>query len=152
MLLRNKIREHGFTQLQVQEQLEWGRSYISQLLTKQKSLRVEQVLLILDVIGVEPAAFYGELYRFGAADPAIAGQGEEYGRSLPGQPPFNASKVAQNGAIPYDELDGVRAELIRSRDTLENLLSLLEEKKVLAAEEVARLREDLEPSDFRGGH
>ena len=51
-LLRNKIRERGFTQLQVQEALSWGRSYISQLLTKQKSLRVEQVLLILNVIGV----------------------------------------------------------------------------------------------------
>lgn len=61
-LLRNKIRERGFTQLEVQEALSWGRSYISQLLTKQKSLRVEQVLLILDVIGVEPADFFAELY------------------------------------------------------------------------------------------
>ncbi|MCP3960361.1 MAG: helix-turn-helix transcriptional regulator [bacterium] len=61
-LLRNKIREKGFTQLQVQEALSWGRSYISQLLTKQKSLRVEQVLLILSVIGVDPAEFFAELY------------------------------------------------------------------------------------------
>ena len=61
-LLRNKIRERGYTQLQVQEALSWGRSYISQLLTKQKSLRVEQVLLILDVIGVDPADFFAELY------------------------------------------------------------------------------------------
>ena len=61
-LLRNKIRQRGFTQLEVQEVLGWGRSYISQLLTKQKSLRVEQVLLILNVIGVDPAAFYAELY------------------------------------------------------------------------------------------
>ena len=61
-LLRNKIREKGFTQLQVQEALSWGRSYISQLLTKQKSLRVEQVLLIVSVIGVEPAEFFAELY------------------------------------------------------------------------------------------
>ncbi len=72
-LLRNKIREKGFTQLQVQEALSWGRSYISQLLTRQKSLRIEQVLLILDVIGVDPADFFAELYypgvpgTFGAA-------------------------------------------------------------------------------------
>ena len=66
-LLRNKIREKGFTQLQVQEALSWGRSYISQLLTKQKSLRVEQVLLILSVIGVDPAEFFAELYYPGAA-------------------------------------------------------------------------------------
>ncbi len=61
-LLRNKIRERSFTQLEVQESLGWGRSYISQIVTKQKSLRVEQVLLILDVIGIEPAEFFGELY------------------------------------------------------------------------------------------
>lgn len=62
-LLRNKIREQSFTQLEVQEALGWGRSYISQLLTKQKSLRVEQVLRILSVIGVDPAKFYAELYH-----------------------------------------------------------------------------------------
>ncbi len=66
-LLRNKIREKGFTQLEVQEALSWGRSYISQLLTKQKSLRVEQVLLILDVIGVDPAEFFAELYYYPGA-------------------------------------------------------------------------------------
>ncbi len=61
-LLRNKIRERGFTQLQVQESLGWGRSYISQLLTKQKALRVEQVLLVLSVIGIDPREFFNELY------------------------------------------------------------------------------------------
>ncbi len=62
--LRNKIRERGFTQLKVQADLNWGRSYISQLLTKQKSLRVEQVLQILDVIGIPPAAFFSELFQW----------------------------------------------------------------------------------------
>jgi transcriptional regulator with XRE-family HTH domain len=62
-LLRNKIRERGFTQLEVQSTLGWGRSYISQLLTKQKGLRVEQVLRILEVIGVDAFQFYAELYN-----------------------------------------------------------------------------------------
>ncbi len=61
-LLRNKIRESGFIQMEIQERLGWGRSYISQLLTKQKALRLEQVLLILKVIGVEPREFFLELY------------------------------------------------------------------------------------------
>ena len=61
-LLRNKIRERGFTQLDVQEALGWGRSYISQLLTKQKALRVEQVLLVLSVIGIDAREFFQELY------------------------------------------------------------------------------------------
>lgn len=67
-LLRNKIREQGFTQLEVQEALGWGRSYISQLLTRQKALRVEQVLSILNVIGIDPSEFFAELYAF----PAVA--------------------------------------------------------------------------------
>ena len=41
-LLRNRIRERGFNQLEVQEALGWGRSYISQLLTQQKSLRIDR--------------------------------------------------------------------------------------------------------------
>ena len=61
-LLRNRIREQGFTQLEVQEALGWGRSYISQLVTKQKNLRIDQVLCILHVIGVRPEDFFGELY------------------------------------------------------------------------------------------
>ncbi|MCP3963609.1 MAG: helix-turn-helix transcriptional regulator [bacterium] len=61
-LLRNKIRERGYTQLSVQAELGWGRSYISQLLTRQKCLRMEQVLLILGVIGIHPAEFFAELY------------------------------------------------------------------------------------------
>ena len=61
-LLRDKMRDQGFTQLEVQDKLGWGRSYISQLVTKQKSIRLEQVLLILNVIGVDPGQFFAELY------------------------------------------------------------------------------------------
>ncbi len=85
-LLRNKIRERGFTQLQVQEALSWGRSYISQLLTKQKSLRVEQVLLILDVIGVDPADFFAELYYPGAPGAFGASSWQPAGFEPAGEP------------------------------------------------------------------
>lgn len=61
-LLRNFIQQRGFTQLEVQQALGWGKSYISQLLTKQKGLRVEQLLLILNVIGVDPQTFFAEFY------------------------------------------------------------------------------------------
>ncbi len=64
-LLRNKIRERGYTQLEVQDALGWGRSYISQLLTRQKNLRSDQVLMILHVIGVKPEEFFAELYGLG---------------------------------------------------------------------------------------
>ncbi len=59
-LLGNKIRGRGFTQVEIQDALGWGRSYISQLVTKAKALRVEQVLLILNIIRVDPAEFFVE--------------------------------------------------------------------------------------------
>lgn len=83
-LLRNLIQQQGFTQLEVQKALGWGRSYISQLLTRQKSLRAEQLLSVLDVIDVDPADFWGEIYRLDEIRPrrqtalfATADVGEE---------------------------------------------------------------------------
>ena len=73
MLLQQKIRGRGFTQLDIQQTLGWGRSYISQLVTKQKALRVEQVLLILQVIGVEPAEYFSELFQ--TPEPTYRGAG-----------------------------------------------------------------------------
>ena len=62
LLLRQEIREQGYTQLEVQKELNWGRSYISQLFTKQKALRYDQILLILRVIGVDPCEFFTALF------------------------------------------------------------------------------------------
>ncbi len=67
--LRRLIRERGFTQMEVQDTLGWGRSYLSQLLTQQKSLRVDQVLLILKAIDADPGAFFGEIYQLGGDRP-----------------------------------------------------------------------------------
>ena len=76
-LLRNLIRQRGFTQLQVQKTLGWGRSYISQLMMREKAVRVEQGLKILEVIGVDPAEFYAELYgKRGAPNAASMDRGE----------------------------------------------------------------------------
>ena len=72
--LRNQIQAQGYTQLEVQEVLGWGRSYISQLVTRQKGLRIDQILQILNVINVEPADFFDEIYQFSdASSPARTG-------------------------------------------------------------------------------
>ncbi len=87
-LLKATITRRGFTQMEVQEALGWGRSYISQLLTKQKSPRIEQVLAVLRVIGVEPKAFFGELYP--ESPPAATGRRRlpaSTSRQLPGEEP-----------------------------------------------------------------
>jgi transcriptional regulator with XRE-family HTH domain len=61
-LLRTKIHENGFTQVEIQKRLGWGSSYVSQLLRRAKTLRLDQALAILGVLGVGPAEFYAELY------------------------------------------------------------------------------------------
>jgi len=137
-LLRNKIRERGFTQLEVQEALGWGRSYISQLLTKQKSLRVEQVLLILDVIGVDPVEFFAELYHF----PVALGHGESFGEYGPpgaGRAPFNPSLVADplaSGDVAGAD-SGPPVEELRS--LMRGVIRLLVDKGVLSGDELDEL-------------
>ena len=84
--LRNVIREQGFTQLEVQEALGWGLSYISQLLTQQKALRVEQVLAILKVVGVDPGEFFAEVFGRKSAP---------FGRRRRVQAPRNAAALRE---------------------------------------------------------
>ncbi len=100
-LLRSKIPERGFTQMEVQDALGWGRSYISQLLTKQKALRLEQVLLILKVIGVEPRAFFAELH-VGSPQPRFSKQ----------------QAVMSESELPPYGLAGVKAMTHGLRDVL----------------------------------
>ena len=52
--LRTAIRARGFTQLRVQKRLGWGRSFISQILSRQKGLRLETLLLFLRALDVSP--------------------------------------------------------------------------------------------------
>ena len=135
-LLRNKIREQGFTQLQVQAELSWGRSYISQLLTKQKSLRVEQVLRILQVIEIEPAEFYQELYRF--SDGEGLGQNDPYPSGKEAKAAIAAVDVAQKGGP-----DAVSAETIQK--ALHDVVQMLVDRDVLSKEDQVSL--NLEKSD-----
>ncbi|MCP3960873.1 MAG: helix-turn-helix transcriptional regulator [bacterium] len=116
-LLQDKIRGRGFTQLQIQDALGWGRSYISQLVTKQKSLRVEQVLLILQVIGIEPADFFGELYLQGGVHRA-----GPWG----GPPPVQTEQVEE-----------IRHGLADTRAMLASLLQVLTERGVITRDDLA---------------
>ena len=143
--LRNKIRERGFTQLEVQESLSWGRSYISQLLTKQKALRLEQVLMILDVIGVDPCDFFGELYP--------RGHGAGYGSSF--VPPAYLG-AAQNGvsmSVPAGFDAGEKPELSRSvtelRSLVRGLVGLLIDRQLIDVDDLATAVQNSEPGDPR---
>ena len=128
-LLRRKIEEKGFTQLEVQEALSWGRSYISQLLNQQKALRLDQVLLVLDVIGVQPAEFFADLYPVFSEPGVIVG---------PGRAPREA-------AGPAEEL---RSELGRVSLLLRGLVKLLVEKRVIRIEDLRQSTR--EATEFSG--
>ncbi len=110
-LLRNRIRERGFTQMEVQEVLGWGRSYISQLLTQQKNLRFEQVLQILNVINVDPAEFWAEIYQFGPFREIQAARLGGLGRAAPSLP-----AALRSPDVPDDS--AMLADLRRSRRLL----------------------------------
>ncbi len=92
LLLRTKMQEIGMSQLDVQESLDWGRTYISQLFRKQKALRVDQVLKILETLGIEPKDFFAELF---------------------GEPP--TSKAGPPTQQQKDRLDRVLAEAYHAR-------------------------------------
>ena len=113
-LLRTLIRERGYTQLEVQAQLSWGRSYISQLLTRAKTFRVDQVLSILKVIGVSPEAFFAQLYQLATRPGGAAGE------------------------APTADAQEIQRELDRVKAVLGGLLRVLEEKGVLDADDLAR--------------
>ncbi len=113
LLLRNKIREKGYTQLEVQERLGWGRSYITQLLAKQKTLRLDQLFSILQVIGVDPREFFAELNAGPRRAPT--------GRRRPLEP---------SDASPEKELGDLSS-------LLKGLAKLLIEKKVITAMELS---------------
>ncbi|MCP3962148.1 MAG: helix-turn-helix transcriptional regulator [bacterium] len=113
--LRNLIRERGFTQMEVQETLGWGRSYISQLLTKQKSVRFEQVLMILNVVNADPAEFFGEIYQLGERPAAVLDFPRRGDR----------------------EVDDVGAELRRLGRLYEGLVAVLKQKKLISASDLA---------------
>ncbi len=119
-LLRNRIRERGFTQLEVQEAIGWGRSYISQLVTKQKSLRVESVLMILNVIDVKPEDFWAEVYQFGP---------------FGGQRPARARRAAPSLTDASDDAT-VLADMRRARRLLEGVVNVLDRKHLITAPEL----------------
>ena len=62
--LRGVIEDRGFTQIEVQNVLGWGPGYISQLVMKQKGLRFDKLLMILNVVGVDPGVFFDRIYHF----------------------------------------------------------------------------------------
>ncbi|HEX9735155.1 MAG TPA: helix-turn-helix transcriptional regulator [Thermoanaerobaculia bacterium] len=143
-LLRNKIRERGFTQLEVQEKLNWGRSYISQLLTKQKSLRVEQVLLILETIKVDPKEFYAELYQFGRPDYRLRNL-DEYADPQLGESLFGPALVPEGES--YSEFYRNYHQL---RAMVRGLVQLMVDKDIVSLEEIIAAAKAADPDPDLG--
>ncbi|MCP3963269.1 MAG: helix-turn-helix transcriptional regulator [bacterium] len=120
-LLQQKIRGRGFTQLEIQETLGWGRSYISQLVTKQKGLRVEQVLMILQVIGIQPSEFFYELFH---------GERGRPGASRYGSTPIDAEQV-----------DEMQQGLATTGALLRSVVDLLLDRGLITPDELTAARD-----------
>ncbi len=120
-LLRSMIRQKGFTQMEVQESLGWGRSYISQIVTQQKKLRMDQVLRILHVIAVPPGEFFGELYR----------------REAPGA-------TARQPLLPQDRgaPEPFQQELQRIHTLLRAVVQLLLDKRVITSRDLRAVEQE----------
>ncbi len=147
-LLRHKIREQGYTQLDVQKELGWGRSYISQLLTKQKALRVEQVLLILGVVGVDPAAFFGQLYplaEVGGPEPSRQPHPSMVYPSTPGSPSFVA-EPAETYDRTWHSRD--RQALSELRSLVRGLVGLLADKKLIDLDDLTSVMREFSSEDL----
>ena len=89
-LLRRKIRQSGFTQAQIQEELGWGHNYVSRIVTGCKPLRMRDLLQILAIIEVPPADFFVELY----------GEPRSHGRSR--RPPQRSRQRSRHQALAPD--------------------------------------------------
>jgi len=146
-LLRNKIRERGFTQLEVQDRLKWGRSYISQLLTRQKSLRFEQVLMVLEVIGVEAAEFFSELYHLSMRAPSGPANLDQFpdppvaGTRSP-RPPRSSETPAARADVEL-----VARTARQNRAVVRAVVETLVEKGVLSRDEVFEKARKASPDD-----
>ncbi len=62
LLLRKKIEESGLTQTEIQRRCGWDHGSLSKMLISSKTMKVGMVLTLLDVLGVEPGRFFGQLY------------------------------------------------------------------------------------------
>lgn len=145
-LLRNKIRERGFTQLEVQEKLNWGRSYISQLLTKQKSLRVEQVLMILETIKVEPKDFFAELYQFPRPDYRLRSL-DDYADAQFGEPMMSPTLVNEATGESYSEFYRNYRQL---RAMVRGLVQLMVDREMVSLEEIIAAAKAADPDPDLG--
>ncbi len=124
-LLRDRIHQKGFTQNDIQDVFGWGRGYISQLLTKQKKLRVEQLLLMLNVIDVDPADFFAEFYDLRGAPQAHWS-------------PRDAGKP-----------ENLRTQIRQLETQLQALVKLLLERRIITSSDLRAAEQEAMASDGR---
>lgn len=137
-LLRNRIRGSGFTQMEVQEELQWGRSYLSQLLNGRKALRVDQILKILEVIGISPREFYADLYQFPRPEARIRNL-DEYAQATEPEPSRFAEALAGNAK------EGDFRSFRELRAMVRAIVQVLVEKEIVTMEDFAEKAKAADP-------
>ncbi len=109
-LLEKKIRQRGYEESDVEESLDWETGSIRRLSTGEQELKVEQVLVILAVIGVDQQAFFAELYGL-AVDVSPAELAEL--KTLVGSV---VNLLVKNGVVTADDLMSAVAAQVTAGD------------------------------------
>lgn len=141
-LLRNRIRQSGYTQIEVQRKLHWGRSYLSQLLNGKKALRVEQVLRILEVIGIPARDFYADLYQFPRPEARIRNLDEYAQATVPGLGRF--TEVLGGDSKEEDPAENLH-NFRELRAMVRAIVQLLVEKEIVSMEDFAERARAADP-------
>ena len=69
--LRGKMKKARVSQVAVQRIMGWKGSYLSQLFNRTKALRVEQLLIVLEILDVRPHHFFHEIYSPATPSPQL---------------------------------------------------------------------------------
>lgn len=124
--LRATVESRGWSIYRVEKQLERGRGYVADALRGDKKISVELICEVLEVIGVEPADFFGKMIPSRASgeqphgeQPPVRRRGRRpKGASVP-PPPRSVSTLiqavlvvlARRGVLSLDEVEQAEREL-----------------------------------------
>lgn len=103
-LLQGAIRAAGFTQTEIDEKIGRRRGYLSHVFQRRVDLKLADLLRVLDVLQVSPAAFFsfaGSASRQAPAEPEVA----------EGPPALNHMMKLVAEAVEADVASAARADL-----------------------------------------
>lgn len=121
--LRETVESRGFSIFRVEKELARGRGYVADALRGDKKISVELICEVLEVVGVEPQEFFGQMRtpRVGGAQPSVRRRAPRSKGAVVPPPQRSLSTLlralmvvlAERGVLTLDEVDEAERELSR---------------------------------------